>query len=190
MYGDPVFIYQILKCCLAEKWSQKTCLWREGEIPRVDNVKVSKKETDMENGGISISLLVLGIIHRAAGIGSCTCTIFFVPSVFQINAIWQRLEFGKAPPKWWICGIVGAKRSIDSECAVLSNARSMKKWYGWWGMWGGFRHKKQIRWNVMCYVGRVFVRHFTTRTCLWLEIFVTLNPSFFAKFCSWLMRRM
>ena len=116
MYGDPVFIYQILKCCLAEKWSQKTCLWREGEIPRVDNVKVSKKETDMENGGISISLLVLGIIHRAAGIGSCTCTIFFVPSVFQINAIWQRLEFGKAPPKWWICGIVGAKRSIDSEC--------------------------------------------------------------------------
>ena len=60
-----------------EMVSENLSVKRGREIPRVDNVKVSKKETDMENGGISISLLVLGIIHRAAGIGSCTCTIFF-----------------------------------------------------------------------------------------------------------------
>ena len=56
-----------------EMVSENLSVKRGREIPRVDNVKVSKKETDMENGGISISLLVLGIIvhTRAAGIGSC-----------------------------------------------------------------------------------------------------------------------
>ena len=43
-----------------EMVSENLSVKREGgEIPRVDNVKVSKKETDMENGGISISLLGL-----------------------------------------------------------------------------------------------------------------------------------
>ena len=66
-----------------EMVSENLSVKRGREIPRVDNVKVSKKETDMENGGISISLLVLGIIHRAAGIGSCTCTIFLFPLSFK-----------------------------------------------------------------------------------------------------------
>ena len=84
---------------------------------------------------------VLGIIvhTRAAGIGSCTCTIFFVPSVFQINAIWQRLEFGKAPPHQsdGFAGLLGRKgrlirsaeqrqineKMVYGECEVVSDTK-------------------------------------------------------------------
>ena len=68
-------IHQILKCCLAEKWSQKTCLWRErGErYPGLIMSKYPRKRLTWKMEEFLFLFWVLGIIvhTRAAGIGSC-----------------------------------------------------------------------------------------------------------------------